>query len=180
MEGMRSAPSRTLRPSRPSDEEGYLSFCVYRDFHHFVEVVWHNPLYTITHHALELRRISVNLRLDPRLPFRNENPGVPAFVDLIFRFFHRLTRLIAHAAQSPYAKNYPHYSLLLEKEAEQFDEEAQLTSVATHTEKFEAKVRGSGFKYQWLGEDVAERCFGIGKRVRIGDDLIERKKIGNS
>ena len=54
------------------------------------------------------------------------------------------------------AKNYPHYSLLLEKEAEQFDEEAQLTRVATHTEKFEAKVRGSVFKYQWLGEDVAD------------------------
>jgi hypothetical protein len=116
------------------------------------------------HHALEFRRISVNLRLYPRLLFRNENPGILAVVDLIFRFFHRLTRLVVHAAQSLHVKIYPHYSLSLEKEAEQFDEEVQLASVATHTEKFEGKVWGSGFKYQWLGKDGAGRCFGMGKR----------------
>src|ERR1700692_3326226 len=90
VEGMRASPSRPLRPWRPSDEEEYPSFRVYRDFHHFVEMVWHNPLYTMIHPAPELRRISINLRLYPRLLFRNENPGVLAFVDLIFRFFHRL------------------------------------------------------------------------------------------
>lgn len=101
-----------------------------------------------------------------------------AFVDLIFRFFHRLTRLTVHAAQSPHAKNHPHYSLSLEKEGEQFDEMVRLASVATHTEKFEGKHRGLGFKYQWLEKDGAERCFGMEKkRVMIGDDLIERKRL---
>jgi hypothetical protein len=132
------------------------------------------------HHALELQSISVNLRLYPRLLFRNENPEVLAFVDLIFRFFHRLTRLIIAHAQSPHSRNYPHYSLSSEKVAEQFDEEVQLTSVATHTEKFEGKIQGSGFKYQWLGKDGAERCFGMGKRGWIGDDSIGRREIGNS
>jgi hypothetical protein len=50
------------------------------------------------HPAPALRRISINLRLHPRLLFWNGNPGVLAFVDLIFRFFHRLTRLIVHPA----------------------------------------------------------------------------------
>jgi hypothetical protein len=58
----------------------------------------------------------------------------------------------------------------LEKDAKQFGEEVQLANVATHTEKFEGKVRGSGFKHQWLGKDGAERCFGMGKKGRIGDD----------
>jgi len=41
-------------------------------------------------------------------------------------------------------------------------------------------VRGWGFKYQWLGKDGAEGCFSMEKRGRIRDDLIERRKIGNS
>ena len=90
-----------------------------------------------------------------------------AFVDLIFRFFHRLTRLIVYAAQSPHAKNHPHYSLSLEKEAEQFDEKVQLTSVATHMEKFEGKDRGLGFKYQWL-EGWGGEMFWYGEEE--GDD----------
>jgi hypothetical protein len=52
--------------------------------------------------------------------------------------------------------------------------------MTTHTENFEGKVWGSGFKYQWLGKDGAGRCFGMGDRGRIGDGLIEKRKIGNS
>jgi hypothetical protein len=41
--------------------------CIVISIHHFVEVVWQNPLDTKIHQALELRSISVNLRLYPRL-----------------------------------------------------------------------------------------------------------------
>lgn len=138
------------------------------NFDQFIKKVWYEPVNAKIHQAMNLKTLTVSVRINDG---QASLSGILDLVDFVFLYFPTLEKFTVYNLYTFLARFRtfglgPNFLEALEKE---LITKKNVTSMETYNQGPQSFITRIGFECHWLGEDGKKKCFIMEMRLSRGE-----------